>query len=302
MKYPYSAIPSRGKLKFPNGAKVALIVTANLEYWDMIKDTDKPYYAGGPAILPDSLPGNVPDFPNFMWREYGQRVGIWRIIRCFDKLGIPLGCTMNAKTALQLPELIDAIKQRDWEMVAHNYEQGELLTDLAHKPKEEEKVIKATLDVYQQTMGKAAKGWLSSSLRGTLNTCNILAANGLSFYCDLMNDDQPYLVETDSGPLVSIPYSNEINDFTLLTRRAHTNQEFVDILKCELSELMDEANEDSSGRLMNLGLHPHVVGRAYRMPALREFLTFAKGFDGVWFATREEVADWYLENSDGHIK
>ena len=72
MKYPYSAIPSRGKLKFPNGAKVALIVTANLEYWDMIKDTDKPYYAGGPAILPDSLPGNVPDFPNFMWRSMGN--------------------------------------------------------------------------------------------------------------------------------------------------------------------------------------------------------------------------------------
>ena len=156
--------------------------------------------------------------------------------------------------------------------------------------------------MYQQAMGKAAKGWLSSSLRGTLNTCNILAANGLSFYCDLMNDDQPYLVETDSGPLVAIPYSNEINDFTLLTRRAHTNQEFVDILKCELSELLDEANEDDSGRLMNLGLHPHVVGRAYRMPALREFLTFAKELDGVWFATREEVADWYLKNSEGHIK
>lgn len=301
MKYPYSPIVSRGKLKWPNGAKVALIVTANLEYWDLIKDTDKPYYAGGPSILPDSLPGNVPDFPNFTWREYGQRVGIWRIFKTFDKLGLPLGCTMNAKTALELPELIDAVKQRKWELLAHNYEQGELLTNLAHDPVEESNVIKKTLDIYQKAMGKPARGWLSSSLRGTLNTCDIIAEHGLSFYCDLMNDDQPYLVDTKHGPIVSIPYSNEINDFTLLTRRAHSNAEFVDILKCELTELLDEANEDQSGRLMNLGLHPHVVGRAYRMPALREFLNFAKDLEGVWFATREEIADWYLLNHEGHI-
>lgn len=181
MKYSYSPIVSRGKLAWPKNAKVALLVTANLEYWDLIKDTDKPYYAGGPAILPDSLPGNVPDFPNFTWREYGQRVGIWRIIRCFDKLGIPLGCTMNAKTALELPELINAIKERNWEMVAHNYEQGELLTELAHNPEEEEKVIQTTLDVYQQTMGKPAKGWLSSSHVARSILAILLPPMGLNF-------------------------------------------------------------------------------------------------------------------------
>ena len=301
MKYTYSPISSRGKLSWPNGAKVALLVTANLEYWDLIKDTDKPYYAGGPAILPDSLPGNIPDFPNFTWREYGQRVGIWRIIKCFDKLDLPLGCTMNAKVALELPELIEAITSRGWELVAHNYEQGELLTDLAHDPEAERAVIKATLDTYEKAVGKPARGWLSSSLRGTLNTCDIIAEHGLSFYCDLMNDDQPYMVKTKNGSIVSIPYSNEINDFTLLTRRAHTNDEFVDILKCELTELLYESNEDESARLMNVGLHPHVIGRAYRMPALREFLSFAKNLEGVWFATREEIADWYLHNNDGHI-
>jgi len=302
MKYAYSSIVSRGKLKWPNNAKVALIVTANLEYWDLIKETDKPYYAGGPAILPDTLPGNVPDFPNFTWREYGQRVGIWRIFNCFDKLGLPLSCTMNAKTALELPELIDAVKQRNWELLAHNYEQGELLSNFAHNPDKEKEIINATLEIYQRHIGKPARGWLSSSLRGTMNTCDIIAEQGLDFYCDLMNDDQPYLIDTKHGPIVSIPYSNEINDFTLLTRRAHSNNEFVDILKCELTELFNEAIEDGSGRLMNLGLHPHVIGRAYRMPALREFLSFAKDMEGVWFATREEIADWYKNNSHDHIR
>ena len=97
MHYPYSPYPERGKLTLPNNCKIALIVTLNLEHWDMTKDSDKPYYAGGPAILPDALPGNVPDFPNFMWREYGQRVGIWRLFKEFDKIGVPASCTINAK-------------------------------------------------------------------------------------------------------------------------------------------------------------------------------------------------------------
>lgn len=302
MKYPFSAIPSRGQLHFPNGAKVALIITANLEYWDLVKDTDKPYYAGGPPILPDLLPGNVPDFPNFTWREYGQRVGIWRLFECFDNAGIPLSCTMNAKTALEIPQIIDAVKERKWEMLAHNYEQGELMTNFADDPVKEEEIIKATLDVYTKAIGKPALGWLSSSLRGTMNTCSIIKKNGLLFYCDLMNDDQPYLIETPNGPIVGIPYSNEINDFTLMTRRGYTNDQFVDVLKCELSELLSESTRANSSRLMNLGLHPHVSGRAYRMPAIREFLEFAKNQNGVWFATREELARWYLDNHDGHIQ
>ena len=77
MQYPYSAMPDRGRLEWPDGSRIALIMTLNLEHWDMIKETGEPYYAGGPAVLPDPLPGNVPDFPNYSWREYGQRVGIW---------------------------------------------------------------------------------------------------------------------------------------------------------------------------------------------------------------------------------
>ena len=294
-------MPSRGKIQFPNGAKVALIITANLEYWDLIKDTDKPYYAGGPPILPDLLPGNIPDFPNFTWREYGQRVGIWRLFNCFEKMGVPLSCTMNAKMALEIPEIVNKVKAMDCELRAHNYEQGELMTNFAHDAEKETEVIKATLDVYQDFMGKPAKGWLSSSLRGTLNTCGIIKKNGLLFYCDIMNDDQPYLIETEHGPIVCMPYSNEINDFTLMTRRAHNNRDFVDIFKAELTELLDESTESGSSRMMNLGLHPHVSGRAYRMPAVREFLEFAKSLDGVWFATREEIASWYMENHEGHI-
>ena len=300
MHYDYVPLPQRGVLRWPGGHRVALIITINLETWDLVKETDRPYYAGGPSILPDSLPGNVPDFPNYSWREYGQRVGVWRLFEMFESMGVRPACTINAVTALRRRAMVDAALERGCEILAHNYEQGELLTDAAFDIERERGIIGRTLSVYEQVCGRKAKGWLSSSLRGTLNTAGILAQSGLQFYCDLMNDDQPYMISTAHGPIVSIPYSNEINDFTILTRRNHTTDEYRDILIEELTVLHEEGGK--TGRIMNVGLHPHVSGRAYRIRALREFVRFAQQLPGVWFATREEIAAWYLSNHHEHIQ
>lgn len=291
MEYDYSPLPDRPPLQWPDGKRVALLITLNLETWDLVKDTDRPYYAGGPAILPDILPGRVPDFPNYSWREYGQRVGIWRLFECLDSLGVTPGCTVNAATCLRRRPMVDAAVQRGCEILAHNYEQGELLTDFAGDPAREREVVHKTLEVYEQTVGRKAPGWLSSSLRGTLQTAGILAEYGCKFYCDLMNDDQPYMLRTAQGPLVAVPYSNEINDFTLVVRRGHTTDEVRDILIEELEVL--HAEGEHAGRIMNVGLHPHVSGRAYRVRALREFIEFAQGLEGVWWTTREAIADHY---------
>lgn len=299
MKYPYSPFPFRGKLTWPNNKRLAIIITINMETWDLIKDTDEAYYAGGPSILPDLLPGNVPDFPNYMWREYGQRVGVWRLLDVFDELSVKPECTVNAKTCLERHEMVKAAMDRKLQIIPHNYEQGELLTQYFNDPLKEEEVIKNTLDVYKETTSLIPQGWLSSSLRGTENTANILVKNGIRFYCDAMNDDQPYIIDTDSGPIVSIPYSNEINDFTLLTRRGHTTDEFRDILIEEMNVLYQESKATS--KIMNIGLHPHVSGRAYRVRAIREFLEAAKELEGIWWATRSQIAEEYLKQSEEHI-
>jgi allantoinase len=299
MEYPYVPLPKRNPLKWPNGARVALMITFNLETWDLLKDTDQPYYAGGPALLPNTLPGNVADFPNYSWREYGQRVGLWRLFEAMDDFGVKPSCTLNAVTVERRREMLEAALERGCEIVAHNYEQGELLTDYMFDPAKERDVVERTLQVYEEAVGRKAKGWLSSSLRGTPNTPAILAENGCIFYCDIMNDDQPFLIRTENGPIVSVPYSNEINDFTLVTRRGHTTDEVRDILIEELKVLHEEGEQ--TGRIMNVGLHPHVSGRAYRIRALREFLEYAKSLDGVWWATREEIAAWYLENHESHF-
>ncbi len=299
MEYDFVPLPKRRPLKWPNGARVALILTLNLEYWDLVKDTTDPYYAGGPPVLPDPLPGNIPDYHNFSWREYGQRVGIWRLFDTFDAAGVPAGCTMNAKMGLERREIIDAVLDRGWELVAHNYEQGDLLTNYQFDRAAEAELIGKTLEVYERVVGKPARGWLSSSLRGTSQTADILAENGLIFFCDYMNDEQPYLIRTPSGPIVSTPYSVEINDFTFFHRRGMSTDQVLGLLKEQFDQLYLEGA--TSGRLMNVGLHPHVVGHPYRVRAIREFLEYAKSFDGVWWATREDIASWYLENHEHHI-
>ncbi len=114
-----------------------------------------------------------------------------------------------------------------------------------------------------------------------------------------MNDDQPYLIYTDHGPIVATPYSVEMNDFTLFHRRGMTTSDVLETLKEQFDVLYAEGAE--SGRMMNVGLHPHVAGHPYRIRALREFLAYAKSHPGVWWATREAIADWYLENHNTHI-
>lgn len=299
MPYAWSPLIKRQPLRWPGGKKLAVVITMNCEYWDLTKDTSEPYYAGGPPMLPDSLPGNVADYPNFTWREYGQRVGVWRMFRLFEEMGAPFSVTINAKTALERPEIVEYANARGWEIVAHNYEQGELLTRHTFDIDKERAVIDATLAVYEKVVGRKARGWLSSSLRSTPNTPDILAERGLQFFCDYMNDEQPYLIHTPSGPIVNVPYTIEINDFTFFHRRAMSTWDAARMLKDQFDELYREGAE--SGRIMSVGLHPHVSGHPHRMPCFREFLAHAKKHPDVWWTTREEISSWYLQNHQTHI-
>jgi allantoinase len=300
MEYDFVPMPMRKPLKWPNGARIAMIVTPNLEYWDQTKDTDKPFYPGGPSIITDVMPGNVYDNPNWSWREYGQRVGIWRIFDIAEKAAIPLSCTMNAKMGLERRQIIDYANERGWELVAHNYVQTDLLSSHQFAPEEERRIIQETLSVYRDVVGRPARGWLSSSLRSTPNTADVLAEEGLSFFTDLLNDDQPYLIRTKSGkPLVSIPYTSEVNDFTLFLRQGKDVEGAIGVFSEQFNELYREGA--TSGRLMNLGLHPHVIGQPFRIRALRDFVAYAKSFPDVWWTTRAEIADWYLEHHASHI-
>jgi peptidoglycan/xylan/chitin deacetylase (PgdA/CDA1 family) len=298
--YDYVAMPDRLPLRFPNRARLAVILTINLEYWEKFRPgQNEPLFTGGPMTIPHPLPGDVWDTANWTWREYGQRVGIWRLIDVFDEAGVKPSCTVNGMIMTERKRIVDAVNQRGWELVPHNWAQNDLLTYYAGKPELERAVIKRTLEQYVQAIGRPAKAWLSSALRGTAYTPVFLKEFGLIAYCDYLNDDQPYLIQTTHGPIVCVPYSNDINDFNLFARGGMSASAGLETLKLCFDQLYAESA--ASGRLMNFGMHPHVMGQAHRIGALRDFIDYAKSHEGVWFASREEIASWYLDIHEAHI-
>ena len=292
--YDYVPLPDRRPLRFPNGARLAVILTINLEYWEKFRPGQKePLFTGGPMTIPHPLPGDVWDTANWTWREYGQRVGVWRLIDVFDEAGVKPSCTVNGMIMTERKRIVDAVNQRGWELVPHNWAQNDLLTYYAGKPELERAVIKRTLEQYVRAIGRPAQAWLSSALRGTVYTPAFLKEFGLIAYCDYLNDDQPYLIQTTHGPIVCVPYSNDINDFNLFARGGMSASAGLETLKLCFDQLYAESA--ASGRLMNFGMHPHVMGQAHRIGALRDFIGYAKSHEGVWFASREEIATWYLD-------
>jgi peptidoglycan/xylan/chitin deacetylase (PgdA/CDA1 family) len=258
-----------------------------------VKDTDRVIYPGGPGIVGGTLTGRTYDNPNWTWREYGHRVGVWRMFDLFEDYGVPTSCTMNAKMGLERRAVVDHAVAKGWEVIPHNYEQTELLTDFQDDEAAEREVIRETLKVYREVTGRAPKGWLSSSLRCTPATVDLIAEEGLIFTCDLLNDDQPYPVRSRSGKtIVSIPYTSEVNDFTVFMRQGKDADGGFAVFREQFDQLYKEAA--SSGRHMNIGLHPHVIGQPFRIRALSQFLDYARRFDDVWWTTREEIAEWYL--------
>jgi len=300
MQYDYVPLPQRKPLKWPNGARLAVIVTTNLEFWEQSRDTDKPAYPGGPGVVTNMMTGRYYDNPNWTWREYGQRVGVWRMFDEFERAGVKSSCTVNARLALERRAIVDHAVAHGFELVAHNYVQTEPLADYEFDPDGERRVIRETLKVYREVVGKPAKGWLSTSLRCSPNTADIIAEEGLVFFTDYLNDDQPYLIQTKSGrPLVSIPYTAELNDFQMFLHQGRNVDEALAVYIEAFDELYREGA--TSGRLYNLGLHPHVTGQPHRIRSLRDFLAYAKRFPDVWWTTREEIAAWYLQNHRTHI-
>jgi allantoinase len=298
--YPFIPIPDRGPLHFPNGAHIAVIFTINIEYWEMSRPGLKqPLYGGGPATIPHEVAGDVIDTANWSWREYGQRVGIWRMMNVFDKFAVAPSCTFNGAMVVERRRVIEAVNERDWELVPHNWIQTDLLTNYAHNPDQEREVIRRTLDAYENVVGRPAKSWLSSSIRGTRHTPAFLKEFGVIAYCDYLNDDQPYLIDTINGPIVCVPYSNDLNDFNMFTRGNRSVPDAFQMLKYGFDELYSEGA--LSGRIMNIGLHPHVIGQPHRIATLRMFLEYVKSIDRVWFPNREQIASWYMQNHSSHI-
>ncbi|MFQ5827010.1 MAG: polysaccharide deacetylase family protein [Dehalococcoidia bacterium] len=280
-RYGYSAIISREPLKWPNGARLAVWVIPNIEHFHI----DVPSNLAGPNPP-------VPDVRNFAWLDFGNRVGIWRIMEVLDKHGIRGTVALNAEVCDRYPLIVEEGKRRGWEFMGHGLTNSRYRRDISEAAERE--IVRAAIQTVAAAVGKAPQGWLGSGLTETFNTPDILAEEGISYLCDWCSDDQPYPMKVRKGRLISIPYSIEINDLPAFTRFHLTPREFEQNIRDQFDVLYEEGA--TSGRVMAIALHPYLTGQAFRIGYLERALEYIEGHPDVWLATGGEIAAWFYEH------
>ncbi len=278
--FKYVPITRRPKLEWPNNARVALWVIPNVETFPL----NEP--------VPGGL-GKVPDVYHWAAREYGARVGVYRIMEVLERHGMKGSVMLNSEVCDDHPELIQDMLKLGWELLGHNQSNARYLYQ--YGPEEERKLIKDVFDKIEKAAGKRPKGWLSSGLSETWNTLDYLIEAGAQYVCDWICDDQPYLMNVGGKRLVSVPYSGEINDLPAMLRGGHSPEEFDRMIRRQFDTLYAEGAK--SGRVMAIALHPFVIGVPHRIGALDSALRYILSHDGVWKTTGAEICAHWLNSA-----
>lgn len=276
----YSPIVSRSPLRWPGGARVALLVVPNIEHYE---------YLPPPSRARDPWPRSPhPDVFGYASRDYGNRVGLWRLFDVMDRHGIRCTVSLNLAVFEHYPEIFQACEARRWDYLCHGIYNTRYLFDLNEE--EERAVVADCVETYRRLTGRPLAGWLSPGFSFGRHTADLLAEAGVKYYADLLHDDQPFPLRVRQGRLISMPYSVNLND-TVLHRQGHEADEFGRMIRDEFDTLYREGA--TSGRVMCVAIHPFLVGQPHRLRYLDEALGYVLSHEGVWRATGEEVADWY---------
>ena len=287
--HEWSPISTRGKLSWPGDAKVALCVIVTLEHteWDPPEGSFSADQAGGLGVRP------FPDYARFSHREYGHRVGIFRVLDVLERLGIKPTVAMDSQTAEGYPYLVKHCLGRGCEIIAHGVSASQTIS--ANMSIEEEAgFIRSAMDVLEKATGASPKGWFGTDYGESERTPSLLAQAGIDYVCDWVNDEQPYPMKDG---LFALPTMFEMDDlFTMSTRRV-TIDRYAQSLKDGFDALYRDGAEN--GRLLAINIHPWLVGQPFRIGYLEDALSYMMGHQGVWAASGSEIIDWYRNNRPG---
>jgi peptidoglycan/xylan/chitin deacetylase (PgdA/CDA1 family) len=281
---PFDFVPinKRPRVTWPNGAHVAVWIIPNIEFFPLTR---------GLAGHPFEAKGKAPTVRAWGQRDYGNRVGIWRMMEVFQKLGIRATAAINSDICKMHPEIVRAAVDLKWEFMGHNITNTVRLSEL--DAEQERQTIKICTETIAAATSVRPVGWLGSALAESWNTLEYLADEGYEYVADWVNDDQPFLMKAGAKRICAIPYSYEVNDSPFIYYRNGTVDEFEKLIHRQFDVLYDEGK--TSGRVMAICLHPFIMGVPHRIRALESALKYIKSHDKVWFATGQEIIRHYLK-------
>src|SRR5882672_7795148 len=277
----YSAIKDRPRLALPQGARLVVWVIINVEEWNPRETMPRT------VLTPPAGGSPEPDIPNWAWHEYGNRVGFWRMVEVLDRFRIPAVMAINGAAIQTYEPIALAAKERGWEFMGHGFGQK----NMQKVPDERADIVKTT-DAIRKFTGRAPRGWLGPGLTETWDTPDILAEEGYEYVSDWVLDDQPVMIKTRSGSLVSVPYTQECNDVAMMLIQHHKASEYRDRAIDQFEQVYADAHE--SARVMAVVVHPYIMGAGHRLRYFREALEHIQSHSDIVFWTGEQILDWYL--------
>jgi peptidoglycan/xylan/chitin deacetylase (PgdA/CDA1 family) len=278
--YEWSMLHQREPVRWPDGARVAVWVNVALEFFPLDQPA-QPFKAPGGMVTP------YPDLRHYTLRDYGNRVGVFRVFRLLDGLGMKPSVSFNSKVAERYPRLMDEVVSRGWEVVANGVDMGRLHHG-GLDADTEAAMIDESLDGLRSMSGQPVTGWLSPARSESGNTLDLLAARGVDYVCDWYNDDMPFPMTTANGVLHAMPLSHELDDQTVQLHYQQSEHSFVD----QVSDAMAVAHRESStddGRILSLTIHPWMSGQPHRIGALGRALENLASYDRVWMASGADI-------------
>jgi peptidoglycan/xylan/chitin deacetylase (PgdA/CDA1 family) len=278
----YSAIVDRPPLALPRGLRLVLWPVVNLEVWEIERPMAR-------QVLPAPTGVSVaPDLPNWAWHEYGMRVGVWRFFEAFDRRQICPTLALNADVISVYPRVAAAARERRWEFMGH----GEVQMPI-HQVKDQRAMIERTLEKCAAFTGARPVGWLGPGLTETEETPDLLAAAGVQYVGDWVHDEEPGEIATAHGPLVTLPYTVELNDIPMMMVQHHASEMFLTRGRDQFDRLYAESA--TRAKILCFAIHPYISGVPHRIKYLEAFLDYARDHSGVAFWTGAEILDWYRE-------
>ena len=276
----YSAIVDRPPLKLPGKARIVFWTIVNLEVWDISKPMARQVLAAptGQVLLPDVA--------NWSWHEYGMRVGVWRFFEHFKKQNIKPTLAINARVVEDYRRVAEEAKREGWEFMGHSYEQGPI-----HKEPDQVAMIARSMETLEKFTGQRPVGWLGPGLTQTLETPDLLTAAGVKYIGDWVYDDEPTVIKTTNGPLVTLPYTMELNDIPMMAVQHHESDYLLKRFIDQFDRLYAEG--EKRAKIISLAIHPYLSGQPHRIKYLEAIYDHVSRYDGVLHWNGVQILDWY---------
>lgn len=280
--YPYSNFFERAPVKWPNETKLLVWPVISLEWFPIIP-SDEPFRA------PGHMQTAYPDYRHYTAREYGSRIGIYRLLDAFEKVGTKISVATNSAIAHRYPDLVQEIVAAGHEIIAHSTDMnGAIASGMSEA--EEQKLIATALDELEAVVGTRPRGWLSLARSQSFNTAKLLVDAGIEYMCDWVNDELPFQFDTQSGSIINIPLNHELSDRQIINVQQQSVDSYAESMVDAADWLVGEA-KSHGGRMLPMHLTPYIMGLPYRISSFEKLIAGLSARDEISFARGDEILD-----------